>query len=765
MTTTATPIRIEGTERMPLQQFSRQAYLDYAMYVIMDRALPHIGDGLKPVQRRIVYAMSELGLKASSKHKKSARTVGDVLGKFHPHGDTACYEAMVLMAQPFSYRYPMIDGQGNWGAPDDPKSFAAMRYTEARLSAYAEVLLSEIGMGTVKWVPNFDGTLKEPRVLPARLPNILLNGTTGIAVGMATDIPPHNIREVVDACIHLIENPNAGVEALCNHIHGPDYPSGAEIITPKSEIIGIYQAGKGVIRMRATFETENGDIVINALPHQVSPAKVLEQIAAQMNKKKLPMVADLRDESDHEDPIRLVIVPRSNRVDKDALMAHLFATTEMEKTFRINMNIIGLDRKPGVKGLAELLTEWITFRTQTVKNRLAFRLEKVNERLHILEGLLVAYLNIDEVIRIIRSEDEPKPVLMTRFTISDAQAEAILQLRLRNLAKLEEMKIRTEQEELNSEGQTLEAILGSPARLKTLIKKELRADAKTHGDNRRTAIVQREEAQAISEEQLAPVEPVTVILSANGWVRAAKGHEIEPGEAIYRPGDRYLAVARGKSNQPVVFLDSTGRTYSLSAHTLPSARGYGEPLTGRFVLPPGATFTDVIMAPADQPLLMASDAGYGFITRFDDLVTRNTKGKALLSLPRGALPLRPIALENTSSHLLAAVTSEGRMLVFPLNKLPAIAKGKGNKIIQIPPKRAREHTELLIHLIIVPEEGTLTIFAGKRFFRLTYGNLAQYVGERGRRGKKLPRGFQNVDRLESDAPDQAPLELTPTHEE
>ena len=513
--------------------------------------------------------------------------------------------------------------------------------------------------------------------------------------------------------------------------------------------------------MRATFELENGDIVINALPHQVSPAKVLEQIAAQMNKKKLPMVADLRDESDHEDPIRLVIVPRSNRVDRDALMAHLFATTEMEKTFRINMNIIGLDRKPGVKSLVELLAEWITFRTQTVRDRLAFRLEKVRERLHILDGLLVAYLNIDEVIRIIRSEDEPKPVLITRFDLSDAQAEAILQLRLRNLARLEEMKIRSEQQALDQERQLLEATLGSPARLKTLIKKELRADAKTHGDGRRTAIVERREAQAISEEQLAPVEPITVILSANGWVRAAKGHEIDPGEAVYRPGDRYLDASRGKSNQPVVFLDTTGRTYSLSAHTLPSARGYGEPLTGRFVLPPGATFTAVIMAPPDQPLLMASDAGYGFITRFDDLVTRNTKGKAILTLPKGAQPLFPMVLEQTADHLLAAVTNEGRMLVFPLDKLPAIAKGKGNKIIQIPPKQARERKELLIHLCLIPEEGTLTIHAGKRFFKLTYGNLAQYVGERGRRGKKLPRGFQNVDRLESEAPVQAPLSLSP----
>jgi len=748
------------TERIPLQQFSRQAYLDYAMYVIMDRALPHIGDGLKPVQRRIIYAMSELGLKATSKHKKSARTVGDVLGKFHPHGDTACYEAMVHMAQDFSYRYPLIDGQGNWGAPDDPKSFAAMRYTEARLSPFAEVLLAEVGMGTVQWVPNFDGTLKEPRLLPARLPNILLNGSTGIAVGMATDIPPHNLREVVDACIHLIDHPKADTQALCSFIQGPDYPSGAEIITPREEIEQIYRTGKGIVRMRATFEAENGDIVINALPHQVSPAKILEQIAGQMAKKKLPMVADLRDESDHEEPIRLVIVPRSNRVDKEALMAHLFATTDLEKTFRVNLNLIGLDRKPGVKGLTTLLAEWIEFRTQTVRDRLGYRLEKVKQRLHILEGLLIAYLNINEVIRIIRTEDPPKPVLMDRFSLSDEQAEAILQLRLRHLAKLEEMKIRGEQEDLDKERQQLEKILGSEARLKTLIKKELRADAKAYGDPRRTAIVQREEAQAISEEQLAPVEPVTVILSANGWVRAAKGHEIEPEEANYRPGDRYLDAARGKSNQPVVFLDTTGRSYGLSAHTLPSARGYGEPLTGRFVLPPGATITAVLMAPSNRKLLMASDAGYGFITRFEDLVTRNTKGKAMLTLPKGAQPLQPILFDNVSGNLLAAVTNEGRMLVFPLNKLPALSKGKGNKIIQIPPKRAKSREELLTHLILVPEEGTLVIHAGKRFFKLTYGNLSQYMGERGRRGKKLPRGFQNVDWLESQAPVQAPLELS-----
>ena len=756
-----TPTTSESTERMPLAQFTRQAYLDYAMYVIMDRALPHIGDGLKPVQRRIVYAMSELGLRAAAKHKKSARTVGDVLGKFHPHGDTACYEAMVLMAQPFSYRYPLIDGQGNWGAPDDPKSFAAMRYTEARLSDYADILLGEVGLGTVQWVPNFDGSLQEPRVLPARLPNILLNGATGIAVGMATDIPPHNLREVVEACVHLIDHPDSRVDDLCRHIQGPDYPSGAEIITPKAEIVDIYRSGRGMIRMRATFETENGDIVVNALPHQVSPSKVIEQIAAQMNRKKLPMVADLRDESDHEDPIRIVVVPRSNRVDKDALMAHLFATTDLEKTFRVNLNLIGRDRRPGVMGLVDLLNEWIAFRTETVTNRLKFRLNKVKERLHILEGLLVAFLNIDEVIRIIRAQDRPKPVLMERFGLSDAQAEAILQLRLRHLARLEEIKIRAEQRDLDEERQTLEKTLGSPARLKSLIKRELRADAKRHGDHRRTAIVRRDEAQAISEAQLAPVEPVTVILSANGWVRAAKGHDIDPGEAAYRPGDRYLDAARGRTNQQAAFLDDTGRTYSLAAHTLPSARGYGEPLTGRFSLPPGATFTAVVMAPDDHQLLLASDAGYGFIARFEDLTTRNVKGKALISMPDGARPLPPLPVAATAGHLLAAVTSEGRMLVFPLDKLPTLSKGKGNKIIQIPTKRAAARQELLSHLCIVSAADALTIHAGKRFFRLTPGNLAQYVAERGRRGKKLPRGFQNVDRLECEAAVPAAPETSP----
>ncbi len=746
-----------GTEVMPLSQFARKAYLDYSMYVVMDRALPFIGDGLKPVQRRIVYAMSELGLKATAKYKKSARTVGDVLGKYHPHGDTACYEAMVLMAQPFSYRYPLVDGQGNWGAPDDPKSFAAMRYTEAKLSAYADTLLSELGMGTVDWGLNFDGTLKEPLALPARLPNLLLNGTTGIAVGMATDIPPHNLNEVVNACVTLLEKPKADVDDLCAHIQGPDYPCGAEIITPAEEIKTIYRTGRGMLRMRATYDTENGDIVITSLPHQASPAKVLEQIATQMTKKQLPMVADLRDESDHEEPTRLIIVPRSSRVDKDALMAHLFATTDLERSYKVNLNVIGLDRKPRVRNLVELLKEWLTYRTDTVRRRLEFRLGKVNDRLHILDGLLAAYLNIDQVIKIIRTNDEPKPVLMKRFKLSERQAEAILQLRLRYLARLEEMKIKAEQKELSEEKAGLEKILSSPARLKTLVKKELKAAAKQFGDNRRTAIVQRQEAKAITQADLAPSEPVTVVLSKNGWVRAAKGHEMDPQSLSYKSGDALLCAARGKSNQMAVFLDSTGRSYAAQAFTLPSARGFGQPLTSRFAPPPKATFNGVLMGDPQQKILAASDAGYGFVTELENLYTKNQKGKAFLSLPAGALPLQPHYVHTVEHIYLVSVTNEGRMLVFPLGILPVLPKGKGNKIINIPAKRAKAREELMTGMALVPEGASLTIHAGKRFFKLTAGNLADFIGERGRRGRKLPRGFRNVDQLQVELPAQQPL--------
>ncbi len=643
----------DGVERLPLHTFTENAYLNYSMYVIMDRALPYIGDGLKPVQRRIIYAMSELGLNNSAKFKKSARTVGDVLGKYHPHGDSACYEAMVLMAQPFSYRYPLVDGQGNWGAPDDPKSFAAMRYTESRLSKYAEVLLAELGQGTVDWIPNFDGTLQEPKMLPARLPNILLNGTTGIAVGMATDIPPHNVREVAAAAVALLDKPGASLDDLLEFVQGPDFPTEAEIITPRDEIRKIYQSGRGSVRMRAVWKKEDGSAVITALPHQVSGAKVLEQIASQMRAKKLPMVEDLRDESDHENPTRLVIVPRSNRIDLEQVMNHLFATTDLERSYRINMNMIGLDNRPQVKGLVEILTEWLAYRRDTVRRRLNYRLEKVLKRLHILEGLLVAFLNIDEVIHIIRSEDEPKPVLMQRFGISDTQAEAILELKLRHLAKLEEVKIRGEQDELAKERDQLQALLASERKLNTLIKKEIQADAQTYGDDRRSPLTERAEAKAMSEHDFVPSEPVTIVLSEMGWVRSAKGHDIDPAGLSYKAGDSFRGAARGKSNQPVVFIDSTGRSYALDPMTLPSARGQGEPLTGKLTPPPGATIEQVLMAADDQKLLMASDAGYGFVCTFNDLVARNRAGKVMITLPDNARALPPMEIHGADDMLLS----------------------------------------------------------------------------------------------------------------
>ncbi len=744
-----TEINGEGLEALPLQDFTEKAYLEYAMYVILDRALPHIGDGLKPVQRRIVYAMSELGLSAAAKYKKSARTVGDVLGKFHPHGDTACYEAMVLMAQPFSYRYPLVDGQGNWGAQDDPKSFAAMRYTEARLSRYAQTLLSELGQGTVDWIPNFDGTLEEPSLLPARLPNVLLNGATGIAVGMATDIPPHNLREAADACIHLLDHPGATVEELCGHIKGPDYPTAAEIITPKEEMVELYRTGHGMIRMRAIFRQENGDIVITALPYQVSGAKILEQIAAQMQAKKLPLVSDLRDESDHEEPIRLVIVPRSNRVDAEALMAHLFATTDLERTYRVNMNVIGLSGKPQVKGLPALLSEWLRFRTETVRRRLQHRLDRVTRRLHILDGLLIAYLNIDEVIAIIRNEEKPKPVLMERFSLTDEQAEAILELKLRHLARLEEMKIKGEQKELTGERDSLRRTLGSEARLKGVVRKELAADAKTYGDDRRSPIVARREAQALSQAEILPNEPVTVVLSAKGWVRSAKGHEIDPEGLSYKAGDRFLTAARGHSNDPAVFLDSTGRSYALPANSFPSARGQGEPLSGRLNPPDGAEFLSVLMGDPSRKLVLASDAGYGFLTALGELVGKNRAGKAVLTLPKGAEPLPPLWADDPETDLLCAVSNEGRMLLFPLRDLPVLAKGKGNKIIDIPAKRAKSRQELVAVLAVIPTGSALTVHAGRRFMSLGPEDLRTYAGERGRRGRKLPRGFRKVDRIET----------------
>lgn len=737
----------DGSERLALSDFTEKAYLDYSMYVILDRALPFIGDGLKPVQRRIVYAMSELGLSAAAKYKKSARTVGDVLGKFHPHGDSACYEAMVLMAQPFSYRYPLIDGQGNWGSPDDPKSFAAMRYTEARLTAYSQVLLSELGQGTVEWQPNFDGTLKEPSQLPARLPNVLLNGSTGIAVGMATDIPPHNLREVVSACIHLLDEPKATLDDLCNFVPGPDFPTEAEIISTPDELKRIYESGNGSVRVRARWVKEDGAVVLTALPYQVSGSKILEQIAAQMQAKKLPWIEDLRDESDHENPTRLVIVPRSNRVDLERVMLHLCAITDLERTYRVNLNMIGLNGRPEVKDLRGILKEWLEYRFETVRRRLQHRLDKVNQRLHLLDGLLVAFLNLDEVIRIIRSEDEPKPVLMARFNLTEVQADYILDTKLRQLARLEEMKIRAEQEALDKERQDLEKTLGSKARMKTLIKKELTADAEQFGDERRSPIVQRAAAEAMDESELAPSEPVTVVLSQKGWVRSAKGHEIDPRELNYKAGDTYQASARLRSNQPVIFLDNVGRSYSLAAHTLPSARGQGEPLTGRFNPPAGALFVAAITGEAEQWWLLASDAGYGYRVQGKDLLANKKGGKAGLSLPKGAKVLSPTPVSNAETDRVVAVTSEGRMLVIPATELPAMTRGKGNKIIGIPAKNVADRSEFMVAALVVPEGGKVRLLSGKRHLSLKGADLDAYAGERGRRGNKLPRGFQKVDGL------------------
>ncbi len=735
-------------EQIPLRQYAEKAYLDYSMYVVLDRALPHIGDGLKPVQRRIIYAMSELGLSAMSKHKKSARTVGDVLGKFHPHGDSACYEAMVLMAQPFSYRYPLIDGQGNFGSPDDPKSFAAMRYTESRMSPYARTLLAEVGMGTVDWIPNFDGTLKEPALLPARLPNILLNGSTGIAVGMATDIPPHNLREVVSACIRLLEEPKSTVAELCQHVLAPDFPTDAEIITPPDELLNLYETGHGSVRMRAVWCKEHGDIVITALPHQVSPAKVLEQIAAQMQTKKLPMVDDLRDESDHENPTRLVIVPRSNRVDTEQLLNHLFATTELERNYRVNLNIIGNNGKPQVLNLRDLLRQWLAFRLETVRQRLEFRLDAVVDRLHILEGLLIAFLNIDEVIHIIRTQDKPKPVLMSHFGITGTQAEAILELKLRNLAKLEEMKIRAEQTELEEERSELETTLASKQRMKTLLKNELLEDAEKYGDGRRSQLTERAAAQALREEDLVPSETCTIVLSKSGWVRAAKGHDIDAMGLNYKSGDEYQHAAKGRSNQQAVFLDSSGRAYALAAHTLPSARSLGEPLTSRFTLPPGASFSYVISGGAGQKLVLASSWGYGFVTQTGNLHSRMKAGKSMLSLPGDSKPVEPAVIAGDTVDTIVCVTSGGYLLAFPLSDMPELGKGKGNKLINIPPKRLKAGEEYMVGMVTVQEADEILVWAGQRYMRIGKKDLAHFRGERAKRGRKLPRGFQRVTRIE-----------------
>ena len=739
----------EAFERLPLKTYTEKAYLDYSMYVILDRALPHIGDGLKPVQRRIVYAMSELGLSAQSKHKKSARTVGDVLGKFHPHGDSACYEAMVLLAQPFSTRYPLVDGQGNWGSPDDPKSFAAMRYTEARLTPIAKILLDELGHGTVDWQPNFDGTLKEPKLLPARVPSILLNGTTGIAVGMATDIPPHNLREVVNAAIHLLDDPAASASDLMRFVPGPDYPTTAEIISPSADLRKIYETGNGSIRMRATYASEDGDIVINALPHQASPARILEQIAAQMQAKKLPMIVDIRDESDHENPIRLVLTPRSNRVNAEEVMMHLFATTDLEKSYRVNLNMIGVDGRPQVKSLHSILTEWLDWRRQTVTRRLTHRLDQVMDRLHILEGYLVAYLNIDEVIQIIREEDEPKHELMLRFGLTEIQANAILDLRLRHLAKLEEVKIQVEQTELEKEQKYLEGVLGSRAKMTRLMRDELTQDAETYGDERHSPIVARQEARALREDQLVASEPVTVVLSDNGWIRSAKGHDIDPRALTYKSGDQYLTSAQGRSNQPLVAFDTTGRAYSVQTHTLPSARSQGEPLSGRIDLTINAKITQLALADETTQWVLATDHGYGFICKHGDLLGRNKAGKSVVNLGDAKL-LPPALIGDAELARIAVAVSSGHLLIFEAHELPELAKGKGNKLVQIPPALLKEGHRVTA-ITVLPALRSLRVIAGKRHVTLSPSDLENFVGERARRGKLLPRGFQRVDELQAES--------------
>ncbi len=737
----------EQNEQRPLQEYTEKAYLDYSMYVIMDRALPHIGDGLKPVQRRIVYAMSELGLKATAKYKKSARTVGDVLGKFHPHGDSACYEAMVLMAQDFSYRYPLVDGQGNWGSMDDPKSFAAMRYTESKLAAYSDLLLSEVNQGTVDWIPNFDGTLEEPKLLPARLPNLLLNGTTGIAVGMATDIPPHNLKEVATACIRLLEAPRSTVAELCEHIKGPDYPTRAEIITPQAAIREMYETGYGSIKMRATWEKEDGNIIVTALPFQSSGSKVLEQIAAQMQAKKLPMLEDLRDESDHENPTRLVLIPRSNRVDLNELMLHLFATTDLERSYRVNMNIIGLNGRPQVKNLCTILKEWLEYRTETVRRRLQFRLDKVLAQIHVLEGLMIAYLNIDEVIKIIREEDEPRAVLMKRFKLSEIQADAILDLKLRKLAKLEEFKIKGELDDLKKERKTLETTLGSNQRLKTLVKKEIQADAEQYGDDRKSPLKEAEEAKAIDATSLVPTEPVTIILSEKGWVRAAKGHEVDPLSLNYKSGDGFKQASLGRSNQPAVFIDSSGRCYSLPAHSLPSARSLGEPVSARLTPPDGVSFEGVMCGDEETVYLVGSDAGYGFMVKLGDVYTKNRNGKSIVSVPAQSQVLAPSLVRNVETDWVAVVSSIGRLLMFPISELTLLPKGKGLKIMQIPPARLKTREEYVVAMTAMAETDSLVVYAGKRHTTLKTSDHEHYIGERGRRGNMLPRGYRNVDRI------------------
>ncbi|AWY21510.1 DNA topoisomerase IV subunit A [Moraxella bovis] len=719
-----------------IAEFTESAYLNYAMYVIMDRALPHIADGLKPVQRRIIYAMNELGLRHTAKPKKSARTVGDVLGKYHPHGDTACYEAMVLMAQPFSYRYPLVMGQGNWGSPDDPKSFAAMRYTEAKMSNYASTLLSELGEGTVDFIPNFDGTMSEPATLPARLPNILLNGTTGIAVGMATDIPPHNLTETVKACIKLLKNPNISTAELCKTVLAPDLPTSAEIITPKDELVKMYETGRGNYKMRATYHIDKQDkntVIIDALPYQVSGSKIIEQIAKLMTDKKLPWVNDITDESDHENACRIVIEFKRGKVEIDKIMAHLFATTDLETSYRVNMNMIGLNGKPEVKNLKQILSEWLSSRRSVVLRRLQNRLDKIDKRLHILAGLLIAYLHIDEVIAIIRTEDDPKAVLMSRYGLSDTQADAILDIKLRQLAKLEEIELNAERDELQKERAIIAEQINNPNSLTNLLIDELTFDMKTHGDKRKSPVVEREESVAVKASELTPSESVTVIISKAGWIRMAKGHEIDPVTLNFRTGDEYATHALGKTGERLIVLDNMGRSYGLDTASLPSARGQGEPISSMLNLANGVKIEQALFG--SYPIILASSQGYGFITDTKGLDTAQKAGKAVVNL--GDATLLPFAPVGNATHI-AVVSSGGNLLIFNRDELPVLAKGKGNKLISL------KDNETLVAVCALADTDNLIIRTAKRTLTLKPADWASYRGKRAGRGRALPKGFLSV---------------------
>jgi len=736
----------DKNQSISLKKYAEESYLNYAMYVILDRALPNIGDGLKPVQRRILYAMSELGLNAGAKYKKSARTVGDVIGKFHPHGDSAAYEAMVLMAQNFSFRYPLVDGQGNWGSQDDPKSFAAMRYTESKLTKFANLLLEELKFGTVDWQPNFDGSLLEPIIFPAKVPSILLNGTSGIAVGMATDIPSHNLNEVIDATVHMLENPSADLAAILKHIKGPDFSNGAKLIISNEELNEIYTTGKGGYKIQAKWTKEENQIIINALPYQASGAKILEQIADQMQNKKIPMVVDLTDEGDHEEPIRLAITMKSNRVNPDDLMNHLFASTDLQKTYRANMNLISLKGSPKVFSLVELIKEWLTFRKNTVTRKLEHRLDQVNDRLHIVEGLLIVYLDLDKVIKIIRESDEPKPEIIKYFKISEIQANAILEIKLRQLAKLEQIKLEEEKSTLVGEQKEIEKILGSSSRLKTLIKKELLEIKAEYGDDRNSPIEASSDAKVFSEEETLVTEPITVILSSAGWIRSAKGHEIDPISLNYRGDDSLQDFCRGRNNQNAVFLDSQGKAYSIPGHTLPSARGLGDPITGRISADSGVEFMSTVIGNDEDKFMISNSAGYGFISEFKNMVSSKKSGKAFMKPPQGSKILKALKVEDRHNFIVA-VSNIGRLLIFSLSELPILPKGKGNKIINVPKAKFESGEEFVSAVALLADTSSLRIESGKRFLTLKIKDLENYISSRAKRGNMLPQGYRKVDSM------------------